>query len=382
MLLTCPRCNTNLDGNKIAGDLAVCSCGWHGSLHPNRKKKSKPFFTKNKKSISSKGLLKFSALALSALAIGYGSSEWKGFLPDRVVYNIKSSVKLNSAMDEFHMAVICHKLQKQNCKEMSLANAYKKDSQNVELNGEYAISLTESQKHDQAILAFQKFFANSEGNWRHQFHYAQSLGAREYFNDAKEWYYKAIKANPSNLEIAESMMNMLTKSFNFGEALSIIGHFNMTLPQTQKTWHNLAIKIKTDFKEYQEKYAVKNMTVSKIGSYFFAPAIVGGAMDIQLFIVNPESVYTTVDLAYLKSNGIPFENKGDITVTANNGQSVSGTKVIIPSMIFGAFSLKNIEAVACDNCAFLAGKTILSKLAIETSQLTNAQVNILSMSEK
>lgn len=383
MLLTCPRCNTNIDGNKVAGDLAVCSCGWSGSLHPNRKKKrSLTFFKKNKKTFSSKSIMKFSAFALSTFAIGYGAVEWKGFLPERVVYNIKSSIRLNSAMDEFRMAVVCHKLNKQSCKEISLARAYQKDSKNVDLNGEYAISLTEAGKHDQAILAFQKYFSQTEGSWRQQYHYAKSLGEREYYNDAKEWYYKAIKANPSNLEIAESMMNMLTKSFNFGEALSIIGHFNMTLPQTQKTWHNLAIKIKTEFKEYQEKYSVKNMTVSKLGNYFFAPAIVGGAMDIQLFIVNPDSVYTTVDLAYLKSNGIPYEDKGTITVTANNGQSVSGTRVIIPSMIFGAFSLKNVEAVACDNCAFLAGKTILDKLAIQTSQLTQTQVNILSMSEK
>lgn len=383
MLLNCPRCSTNIDGDKIAGDIAVCSCGWHGSLNPGaRRKKTKSQTSFSKRSFSTKGLLKFSASVLGALAIGYGAVEWKGFLAERVVYNIKSTIRMNSSMDEFRMALICFKLKKQDCKEASLALAYKKDAKNVLINGEYAIALTESGKHDQAILAFQRFFSQEDGNWRHQFHYAKSLGEKEYFNDAKEWYYKAIKANPSNLEIAESMMTMLKKSFNFGEALSIIGHFNMVLPQTQKTWHKLAIDLKNEFKAYQQKYAVKNMTVSKLGNYFFAPVIVGGAMDIQLFIVNPESVYTTVDLAYLKSNGIPFEDKGAISVTASSGQTVSGTRVIIPAMIFGAFSLSNIEAIACDNCAFVAGKSILGKLSVETSQITNAQVNILSMSEK
>lgn len=382
MLLNCPRCSTHIDGSKISGDLAICECGWHGSLNPGRRKKSKSQFPSTKKKFTTKGLLKFSAYALSALAVGYGAFEWKGFLAERVVYNIKSAVRMNSSMDEFRMAVVCHKLTKQNCKETALAQAYQKDPKNLTINGEYAISLTESGKHDQAILAFQRFFSQNEGSSRHQYHYAQSLGQKEYFNDAKEWYYKAIKSNPSDLKIAESMMSMFTKSFNFGEALSIIGHFNMTIPQTQKTWHNLSIDIKNQFKEYQQKYAIKNMTVSKLGNYFFAPAIVGGAMDVQLFIVNPDSAYTTVDLAYLKDNGIPFEDKGKIDVTANSGQSVHGTKVIIPAMIFGAFSLNNIEAVACDNCAFVAGKSILSKLNIETAQVQNTQVNILSMSEK
>lgn len=382
MLLNCPRCSTHIDGSKISGDLAICECGWHGSLNPgSRKKSTKSNFLSTKKSFTSKSIMKLSASVLSALAIGYGAVEWKGFLMDRLAYNVKSMIRMNSSMDEFRMAVTCHKLSKQDCKESSLALAYKKDPKNVMINGEYAISLTESGKHDVAILTFQRFFSQDEGNWRHQYHYAKSLGEKEYFNDAKEWYYKAIKANPSNLEIAESMMQMLTKSFNYGEALSIIGHFNMTLPQTQKTWHKLAIDIKNQFKDYQQKYAVKNMTVSKLGSYFFAPAIVGGAMDIQLFIVNPESANTTLDLAYLKNNGIPFEDKGSVELTSS-GKTIQGTKVVIPAMIFGAFSLKNIEAVACDNCAFVAGKSILGKLSVETAQLQNTNVNILSMSEK
>lgn len=383
MLMNCPRCNSHFEPSKITSDFAVCSCGWNGSISTSRSKKKKhPSSFHNKKSMSSKNLLKFSAFALSALALTYGATEWKGFLAERVAYNIKSSVKLNSAQDEFRMALVCHKLEKQNCKESALHNAFQKDPKNTLFNGEYAIVLTEAGKHDQAILAYQKFFSQEDGNWRHHYNYAKSLGEKEYYNDAKEWYYKAIRANPSNLEIAESMMSMLTKSYNFGEALSIIGHFQMNVPQTQKTWHKLAIDIKNQFKEYQQKYSVKNMTVSKLGSYFFAPVIVGGAMDIQLFIVNPESTYTTVDMTYLKNNGIPFEDKGAIEVTSSGGQKISGTKVVLPAMIFGAFSLNSIEAVACENCAFVAGKSILDKLNIQTAQINNTNVNILSMSEK
>lgn len=383
MLINCPRCSHQFEPSKITNDFAVCACGWNGSITPNSKKKKKSQFeTAHKKSISTKGFLKFSAMALSALALTYGVVEWKGFFAERAVYSIKSSVRLNSAQDEYRMALICHKLQKQNCKEISLHNAFKKDAKNTLFNGEYAITLTESGKHDQAILAYQRFFSQEDGNWRHEYNYAKSLGEKEYYNDAKEWYYKAIRSNPNNLEIAESMMSMLTKSFNFGEALSIIGHFNMNMPQTQKTWHKLSIDIKNQFKEYQQKYNVKNMTVSKLGSYFFAPAIVGGAMDIQLFIVNPESIYTTVDLTYLKNNGIPYEDNGAISVSASGGQTISGTKVVLPALIFGAFSLNAVEAVACDNCAFVAGKSILDKLNIKTAVITNTNVNILSMSEK
>jgi tetratricopeptide (TPR) repeat protein len=336
----------------------------------------------SKKKLSQKSLLNYSAIAVGLLGFSYGVSQWKGHVVERAFYVTKSTVKLNSANDEFRMAVICHKLQKQDCKEISLANAFKKSPENPIIVGEYAITLTESGKHDQAILTYQKFFSLSDGTPRHMAKYGESLGQKEYFTDAKEWFYKAVKAQPENLELAESMMKMLTQSHQYGEALSIIGHFNMAIPKTQKIWHNLALKIKAEFKEYQEKYAIKEMTISKLGNYFFAPAIMNGALETQLFIVNPESVYTTVDAQYLKNNNIPHESRGQITVTANNGQQLTGTRVIIPEVMFGAWSLKNVEAIACDNCAFLAGKTVLNRLTVQTSQVNNTQVNLLSMKEK
>ncbi len=331
---------------------------------------------------SSKTVRNYSALALGILGFSYGVAQWKGHVMGRAFYVAKSSVKLNSATDEFRMAVICHKLQKQDCKEMSLANAYKKSPENPKIVGEYAVALTESGKHDQAILTYQKFFSLTEGSPRHMVKYAESLGQKEFYTDAKEWYYKAIKAQPENLEFAESMMSMLTFSHQYGEALSIIGHFNLVIPKTQKIWHNLALKIKAEFKSYQEKYAIKEMTISKLGNYFFAPAVMNGSLETQLFIVNPESVYTTVDAQYLKNNNIPHTSKGEITVTANNGQQLTGTRVIIPEIMFGAWSLKNVEAIACDNCAFLAGKTVLNKLSVQNTQVNNTQVSLLSMKEK
>jgi len=386
MLTNCPRCQSNFDAGKVIGDSAICSCGWSGRITSGKKKSSFSFssqgFKSQKKKFSTKSLINLGVVTLAALGFAYGAKEWGGYMVERGVYTLKGSVKLNSSADEFRMAVICHKLQKLTCKEDALARAYKLDPQNAGLTGEYAISLTDAGKHDQAILAFQKFFSQNEGTPRHKYKFAESLGQKEYYNDAKEWYYKAIIEAPENLEIAESMMNMLSRSHQYGEAMSIIGHFNMVIPKTQKIWHNLTINLKTEFKSYQEKYAIKEMTISKLGNYFFAPGILGGAMDTQLFIVNPDAVYTTVDMTYLKNNGIPFESKGQITVQPTNGSELKGTRVILPSLMFGAWHLKNVEAIACDNCAFMAGKSVLSQLSVQTAQVTNTKVNILSMKEK
>lgn len=392
MLSHCPRCHAQFEAGKIVGDNAICTCGWTGSMS-NKKPSRFNFFSKKnnnsqfhfkKKSMSSKSVLNLSLIALGLGGFTYGYQTWESHMFARALYVTKGAVKLNSSSDEFNMAVVCHKLGKLDCKVSALSNAYKKDPQNASLTGEYAISLTESNQHDQAILAFQKFFSMNEGTPRHMANFGKSLGEKEYYSDAKEWYYKAIKANPDNLQYAEDMMAMLTKGNLFGEALSIVGHFNLSIPKTQKLWHNLTLKIKQDYKDYQAKYAIKEMTLSKLGNYYFAPAIFAGAMDMQIFIVNPESTYSTVDLNYLKNNGIAFENKGQITVQASNGngQEINGTKIIIPELMFGAFTLKNVNAIACENCAFVAGKGVLNQLSVQTSQVANTQVGILSMKEK
>jgi tetratricopeptide (TPR) repeat protein len=388
MLSNCPRCHASFE--HVVGDSAICGCGWTGSLS-NKKPSRFGFARKNKsamgfkkKRMSSKTMMNMGFIALSLAGFSYGYSEWKSNVFARSFYIAKSMVKLNSSADEFNMAVICHKLGKLDCKVSALTNAYKKDSNNVQLIGEYAIALTESKQYDAAILAFQKFFSMSEGNARTKFYFAKSLGEKEFYTDAKEYYYKAIQENPENLEIAESLMAMLTKANMYGEAMSVIGHFNMTIPRTQKIWHNLTLKIKGQYKDYQTQFAIKEMTISKLGNYFFAPAVFTGAMDMQLFIVNPEAVYTTVDMTYLKNNAIKFEDKGKIEVhaTNGNGQTISGTKIVIPELLFGAWTLKNVVAVACDNCAFVAGKSILGQLSVQTSQVANTHVNLLSMKEK
>lgn len=335
---------------------------------------------RRKMSRSKNSIIKLSLALGTVASMGYGFQQWGGNLAQRWIYNVKSSVKLNSAKDEFAMAVTCHKLQKIECKNTALSLAYQKDSNNPVIAGEYAIALSETAQHDKAILVFNKLQSLGDLSTRHKTHFAISLGEKEYFSDSKEWFYKAMREQADNLKIAESMIQMLRKSNQFAEALSIIGNYNLSVPRTQKVWAQLSNDVKSDFKQYQDKYALKEIVISKIGNHFFAPAIFSGAMDMQLFIVNPEA-YTSVDLTYLNNMGIKYENKGPAKITAN-GQDIEATKVIIPEMTFGAWQLKNVEAIACNNCAFMAGKSIISKLSLVNSQVANTTVSLLSMKEK
>jgi tetratricopeptide (TPR) repeat protein len=334
----------------------------------------------NKKNKSKGSFVKMGLFLGAVAASGYGFHEWGSHLVQRVSYNVKSSVKLNTAQDEFSMAVTCHKLNKLGCKFSALSNAYNKDSKNPIIVGEYGIALTEANQHDKAILVFNKLQSITDLSLRHKASFAKSLGEKEYYNDSKEWYYKAMREQPDNLKVAEGMIEMLRKSNQFPEALSIIGNYNLSVPRTQKVWERLSMDVKNDFKAFQAKYALKEITVSKIGNHFFAPGVFANAMDMQLFIVNEDS-YTTVDIDYLNNMGIQFINKGETKITAG-GSEIEAIKIIIPEMTFGAWQLKNVEAMACKNCAFVAGKSIMSKLSMEKSLVANTTIDLLSMKEK
>mgnify|MGYP000433393224 CR=1 FL=1 len=117
---------------------------------------------------------------------------------------------------------------------------------------EFAIAQTETKQHDKAILTFQKYFSAADGTARHMSRFARSLAAKEYFADSKEWYYKALRINPTNLGLAEEMISMLRGATQFGEALSIIGHYNLSYPQTRKIWNKLALDVKSEFNGWLE----------------------------------------------------------------------------------------------------------------------------------
>lgn len=330
-------------------------------------------------------LKKFVSVASLALAVGgfgYGVHKWKNHFMERGFYVIKSSIKQNTLRDDYRMAIICTKLKDLRCRYKTLSSAYKKAPQNDTIVGEYAIMLSDAKKHEQAVLTFQKYFSVADGSRRHFLAFARSLEAREYIPDAKTYYYKALKMSPQDFSLAEEFIGMLRKHNEFGEALSIIGHYNLTQPKTRKYWARLGKDVKAEFQTYQNKYQIEQMTVSKMGSYFFAPATIEGSMDTNLFIVKPDSDYTTLDIDYLAKSGIPFVSKGEVTVNATNGTELSGTKIIIPSISFGGFQLKNVEAVACSNCAFVAGKSILGQLSLAPSKANKNTVGLLSISKK
>lgn len=303
-------------------------------------------------------LLCFLALAYS----GYDAQSWGKHYPERVWYKTISTLKMTTAKDEARMAFVCKNLEKHLCAAKAYTKALAKSPKSFNLAGALGIELSKIGQHDRAILTFQNFFSHADGTDEHKRHYARSLSNKEYIDDATEWYYKSLQANAKNFDAAKELIHHLVKNELHTEALSVIGHYNTLFPKTIKQWQKLTQEVKEQYTNYTSRYDIKEIKIAGINKYLHAPVRFPNSSETQLFMVDPESEFLTVDLLQLQNFGVDYKDLGEKEVMATNGRYLKGKQIILPELNVGPFKLTDVKAMACENCAFLLGKTVMKRL--------------------
>lgn len=350
---SCPRCGTQISMERMLGNVVVCTCGWSGD---------KSHFEPPKRNFHIKKIML--GLTIGAIVFtGLEAKKWGKNLPERFYYKTLSTFHMTSAKDEASMAYVCQKKGMHICAAKAYTKALAKAPQAHNIAGALAIELVKVKEYDRAILTFQNYFSHEDGQSVHKQQYAKALSAKEYVDDATEWYYKALQADPKNFEAAEELVQHLSKNENFVEALSVIGHYNTVFPkQTMKEWAKLKQDVISSYEKYTSTYDIKEIKISGINKFLYAPVKLSQSGETQLFLVDPESEFLTLDKQQLQSLGVDYKDRGEKEVMATNGRYLKGTEVIVSEMKVGPFHLKNVKAIACDNCAFLLGKDVMKSL--------------------
>lgn len=349
---SCPQCGSQIGMERMLGSVVVCTCGWSGN---------KSQFEPAKRALPWKKVL--TVLSVAALVfIGLEAKNWGKHFPERLYYNAVSSLKMSSAKDEARMAFVCAEIGKHVCAAKAYTKALAKSPKSYNLAGALGIELVKVKDFDRAILTFQNYFSHEDGSDTHKQHFARALSEREYTDDATEWYYKSLQDNAKNFDAAKELIQHLVKHENYVEALSVIGHYNTLFPKTIKGWAKLTSDVKSQYKAYTEKYDIKEITIAGINKYLHAPVRFSDSSETQLFMVDPDSEFLTVDLNQLQTLGADFKSLGEKEVMATNGRYLKGTEIILNNLQVGPFKLKDVKAMACTNCAFLLGKDVMKKL--------------------
>lgn len=365
----CPRCSTPIAMERMLGQVVVCTCGWSGN---------KSHFEPPKRKFHIKKILLVVAI-IGLIQAGRDIQEWGKHYPERLWYNTISALKMTSAKDEARMATVCKKMQKHNCAAESYTKALAKSPRSYNLAGALGIELTQIGQYDRAILTFQNYFSHSDGEDIHKQHFAKALSEKGYIEDATEWYYKSLQQNSKNFLAAQALIQHLAKNELYTEALSVIGHYNTLYPKTRKKWAKLSSQLISTFNAYTDQYDIREMKISGINKYLHAPVRLASSQETLLFMVDPESEFLTVDRLKLEAHGIQYKNLGQKEVLATNGRYLKGTEVILPELKVGPFKLKNVKAIACDNCAFLLGKNVLKRLHFTRKK--NKGINYITLKQ-
>jgi tetratricopeptide (TPR) repeat protein len=338
---------------RMLGNVVVCTCGWSGD---------KSHFGPPKRNFHMKKILG----VLTVVAIGFlglEAKEWGKHFPERAYYQTKSFLKMTSAKDEARMAFVCKQADKHVCAAKAYTKALAKAPKAYNLAGALGVELVKVGEYDRAILTFQNFFSHKDGKSEHKQHYAKALSEKDYIDDATEWYYKALQTDAKNFSAAEDLVAHLTKNENYVEALSVIGHYNTVFPkQTLRQWAKMRNEVTEMYDKYTRTYDIKEIKISGMNKFLHAPVRFASNGDTQLFLVDPESEFLTLDKSQLSQMGIDYKDRGEKEVMATNGRYLKGNEIILSELTVGPFQLKNVKAIACDNCAFLLGKDVMKRL--------------------
>lgn len=355
---TCPQCSQQIPMERMLGNVVVCTCGWTGD---------KSSFEPQKKKLPIKKIMML--LVLGGLVFtGIEGKKWGKNFPERVYYKAISALKMTTAKDEARMAYVCKSLKKHKCAADTYTKALAKSPKSYNIAGALGVELVKIGEYDRAILTFQNFFSHQDGNDIHKQHFANALSQKEYTDDATEWYYKALQSNAKNFDAAKELVNHLVKSELHTEALSVIGHYNTVFPKTTKTWKKLIDETKAAYSAYNGQYDVKEIKIAGINKYLHAPVKFANSSETQMFMVDPESEFLTVDLKQIDELRVPYKDLGEKEVMATNGRFLKGTQIILPELKVGPFTLTNVKAMACENCAFLLGKSVMKRLNFKSQE--------------
>lgn len=349
---SCPQCGSQISMERMLGSVVVCTCGWTGN---------KSHFEAPKKNFHIKKIATV-VTAIALVFIALEAKKWGKHFPERAYYKTISTFKMTTAKDEARMAFICKEKGMHICAAKAYTKALAKSPKSYNLAGALGIELVKVGEFDRAILTFQNYFSHEDGTDVHKQHFARALSKKEYVDDATEWYYKALQANAKNFDGAKELIGHLSLNENYVEALSVIGHYNTLFPKTRKGWAKITKEVKAKYAAHTAKYDVKEIKIAGINKYLHAPVKFQEMGETQLFMVDPDSEFLTVDLQQLSAMGANFESRGEKEVMATNGKYLKGTEVILKEFHVGPFTLNNVKAMACDNCAFLLGKEVLKKL--------------------
>lgn len=351
--VTCPYCQSLITPENVIASNAYCSCGWYGPVNHEQ--------VKRKRAI--KKWIGRAALTASLVFCGYLVMEyraWGKFMGNAVVLQAKAALGLASKVDWLELGYICNTLKRPACSEEAFTNILNADPMNKLARSNLAMAQTDLGKFQQALANFEIIFADGDGSLDATAYYAMALEGMGRDREAETWYLRTLSMTPRLADITNRVLNLMVKRDAYFEAMSLIGSVTSMVPEAATYFRPRLLAISDLASKEKISGKRKQLRLATVRDHHQLPIKFGEMNRPGFFMVDTGATMLVLSREFVAENKVwKYKFVREAEMKTADGRNVSADVVVFPEVQVGPWMLQDVQAVICEGCALLAGKSIL-----------------------
>lgn len=206
----------------------------------------------------------------------------------------------------------------------------------------------------------QGFLSSNVSYW-----YAKSLSSLGKDNEALKWHYQTLELDDNNLSNVIELLTILQKLKRSSEGLSLIAGYTALYPNDNvvfqlKPFQSMFLKSDTT----SEK---SSFSVPEINNQYIVPVFFPSLKEQTDYVIDTGAMYMSIPLSLYKSEIGPHKKTGKkLEIIGVGGSAGTGELIILDHLKVGNITLRNVEAIVCENCPPLLGQSALKRFHLNT----------------
>ncbi len=318
---------------------------------------------------SPKGLFVLGAVGLALLlaVVGYNYYTWSPFWLTSIPLRVKYAFNRATPDELLELGRICDTLEKHHCSLKLYSRKVRLTPKDTTAWGLFAIAEAESGLYEDAIKHFEVYFALGGGALDALAWHARTLKELGRIDEAIRRYHRVLQANPNLLDATEEMVELLVQDKRYVEALTIIGSFIERAPGYRSYWAGTIANIEEAL-ERLDSSAERPQILFKIpaiGEHHLLPIKLGTRASYGFYLVDTGATYLTISKSVAEESKIMTRVTGERVMLEGANGVIEAERAVLSDVSVGTLKLGKVEAVICDSCRLLAGKSLLSRFNLQ-----------------
>lgn len=234
--------------------------------------------------------------------------------------------------------------------------------------------------HAGAVREFERSFSEGHGGYDVFTYYARSLVRVGRQQDAITWYYRALAVVPNLVDVRRELSKLLVGQQRHYEALSVLqaldAHNEAAGRPANFTAERISIEdaIRTAQGSSPAAGPATVMRIAAMGGHYFAPVTLGSARPVP-FMVDTGATLVSMSTRMLQDSGVQYrvlQEQAEVRVA--DGRKIQAKVVLLDGLQIGPQVLRNVRAVACQDCASLLGMSALNQFDLQSVKTDNVEM--------